>query len=89
MSEGQGGPVITAAGRFRAMAEQIERQLPTSGFGGAFVIVPPENGGTPIAVMLLDDLADPAMFWSAVQTKAQIALREIEARERQGLSYGR
>ena len=79
---------ITVADRFRAMADQIERNE-ASRFGGAFVIVPPEQGGEPIAVMLLDEKADPAMFWSAVQTKARMALEEIDARQRQGLSYGR
>ena len=81
-------PPITTAGRFRAMADQIERNE-ASRFGGAFVIVPPELGGEPIAVMLLDEKADPAMFWSAVQTKAKMALDEISDRERRGMTYGR
>lgn len=68
---------------FKLMAGKIERNGGVD-FGGAFVLVPPE--GTVVDLLILDSNATPAVFWSLIQTKAQIALAELEADSRQGFS---
>lgn len=61
---------------FTAMSDQIK--LNNSGaFGGAFVIVPPANGGHPIEVLILDNRQDVVQFWTFLKTKATITLEEL------------
>ena len=52
-------------------------------FAGAVCIVPP-NGEVPVEILLLT-APDPAMFWSMVKTKAEIAMQEIANKEQQAL----
>lgn len=66
------------AERFRAMADRIERN--PSEFGGACVIIPPTGDG--IEFLLIDVKGDMAQFYSAIQTKIQIALKELEDQQR-------
>lgn len=65
---------------FTRMAEEIGKNA-TERFGGAFVIVPP--AGDPVEFLILDPAADSVIFWSTLQTKAQIALEEAQERENQ------
>lgn len=51
-------------------------------FGGAFVIVPPQ-GGEPISTLIIDPSGSVAQFWSLVKAKAELALAEIEQKDRQ------
>lgn len=67
---------------FTAMAEKLRLNGDTQ-FGGAFVIVPPVNGGDPIQTLILDAAQDPAQFWSIVKTKADIMLGSLDERTRQ------
>lgn len=67
---------------FTRMADLIQRNGFQSDFGGAFVVVPP--GRTePLSTYILDPKQDPAQFWALLQTKAQLALDEIDQQRRQ------
>lgn len=70
-----------ASDLLRAMADQIDKNE-GSGFGGCFVICPPEGGGKPISVLLLDNANDAAQFWGLIGPKAQIALAEITQQQK-------
>lgn len=70
---------------FRKMADRIELNS-VDDFCGSVVIVPPD--GDAVALLLLDGNKDPAMFWALVKTKADMALSDIDAKQRQG-QWGR
>lgn len=63
--------------RFRKMAERIDHNT-DSGFGGACVFVPPSGAGDPIEILMLDNAADPAQFYSTVATRIQITLERLQ-----------
>jgi hypothetical protein len=66
---------------FRSMADKIATNI-DNGFGGAFVIVAPD--GAAHDLLVLDNAQNPAIFWSLVKTRAEIALAEAEAEQRNG-----
>lgn len=68
---------------FVAMAERINLNADQS-FAGAVCIVPP-NGEPPVEILLLT-APDPAMFWSLIKTKAEVAIQELAAKEQQALT---
>lgn len=68
---------------FTRMADLIQRNGFNSDFGGAFVVVPPGEGSEPLSTYVLDPKQDPAQFWALLQTKAQLALDEIDQKRRQ------
>jgi hypothetical protein len=73
---------------FTDMASRLELNA-GQGFGGAFVIVPPGTGDEepkPHVLLMLNNADNPAMFWAALQTTAQIALQEI-AKAEEGLGF--
>lgn len=66
---------------FRKMAETIDHAHYTANampFAGAAVIVPPQDGGDPVEVLLLDRKADPAQFWATVLTRVQMRINEVQ-----------
>ena len=74
---------------FHAMAARIEHNANTR-FGGAFVIVPPAEGGAALEVLVLDESQNAAQFWMVLNAKCKQALDEIAAKEAQNSSiYGR
>lgn len=74
---------------FHAMAARIEHNAHAR-FGGAFVIVPPEEGGNPMEVLVLDESQNAAQFWMVLNAKCKQALDEIAAKEAaSGMGYGR
>ena len=77
----------TEAARFTAMAERIRLNAEQS-FGGAILIAPPRNGGEAIEVLILDTGQSPALFWSTVKTKAEMALSELESQSRNQSAFG-
>jgi hypothetical protein len=82
-------PVVPSnSERFRKMAERIDHNS-DAGFGGACVIIPPANSGDPIEVLLLDNAADPATFYSTVSTRLQLALDKIAETKAQQMGFGR
>jgi hypothetical protein len=62
--------------RFRKMADRIEHNA-DAGFGGACVFVPPSGGGEPIEILMIDNGANPAQFYSTVATRIQLTLDQI------------
>lgn len=76
------------AEKFREMADRIDLNK-GQGFGGAFCIVPPGDG-TPLTTLILDADSSPAAFWAIVKAKADIALAELDDKQRQQASpFGR
>jgi hypothetical protein len=67
---------------FRRMAERIDHNA-SDGFGGAFLIVPPANGGDAIDTLILDTLQDPAQFWVLLKSKCDIQIQKIDNAQRQ------
>lgn len=72
----------TTAGRFADMAERVSHNL-DSKFGGAFVIVPPENGGEPMEALILDTTGDPVQFYMLLQAKISTILEDLGMKQRQ------
>lgn len=62
--------------RFRRMADRIDHNT-SDPFGGAVTIYPPQNGGDPIEILLLDLSPDPAQFWATVQTRISLVLEKL------------
>jgi hypothetical protein len=85
MTEGQ--PLIErkphgAVEILRRVADQIEK-MNADTFGGVAVIVPPQDGGESIEVLILDPKKNLAQFYSMIQTRLQIDTVELDARARQ------
>lgn len=78
----------TSPQRFRAMADAIERNEGDI-FGGAFVVVPPPEAGDPLETLILDSKQDPAQFWMLLKTKCDIALGQLDQKQRAGQAFGR
>ena len=78
----------TAPQRFRSMADSIDRNAEGS-FGGAFVVIPPPEAGDPLETLILDAKQDPAQFWMLLKTKCDLALAELDAKQRQNAAFGR
>lgn len=68
---------------FTDMAAQIELN-DGKNFGGAFVIVPPGEDAEPHVMLMLDNAQNPAVFWATLQTRAQLALQELDKKEAAG-----
>lgn len=81
-------PARELATRFRAMADKIELN-DDSAFGGAFVIIPPANGGDPVETLILDGRQDPSQFWSILKTKCDIMLASLDEQARQQQAFRR
>lgn len=65
---------------FRNMSQRIEHNE-QGGFGGAFVIVPPD-GAAPMETLILDATSDAAQFFMLLQARITTRLKEIEEAER-------
>jgi hypothetical protein len=78
----------TLAKLFTDMADAIKKNGDNS-FGGAFVIVPPANGLSPIQTLILDSAQDPAQFWGVLKSKADIALASLDNISRNQRGFGR
>ena len=72
---------------FRRMADDIERNA-SAGFGGAFVIVPPVQGGEPFAQLFVTFSQDPTDFWVLLSSKCKAAITAIDQANRQGQAFG-
>jgi hypothetical protein len=84
--EPQEGPVAARSGAaiLRAMADKLDLNA-ANGFGGAFVIIPPD--GEIKELLMLNNSQDLPVFWSLVQSTAQIAIAELQDNKPQG--FGR
>ena len=82
-------PIDTAnIERFFLMAEAMKHNGARS-FGGAFVVVPPAEGGDPLETLILDSKQDAGQFWMLLKTKCDIALGELDQKQRQASTFGR
>lgn len=73
---------------FTRMAARIEANKCES-FGGAFVIVPPSDGGSVIDTLVLDNRQDATQFWILLKSKCDTALVELDQKQRQQSTFGR
>ena len=58
-------------------------------FGGAFVVVPPAEGGDALETLILDSKTDAAQFWQMLLTKCQMMIATLDAQQRQNAFGGR
>ena len=72
---------------FTDMAARVNLNA-EQGFGGAFVIVPPGEGGKPEVMLILDNSGDAAVFWGSVMTRCQIALENLKQEQEQAAGFG-
>jgi len=83
-----------AAECFRRMAARIDHNAPIDPagkalFGGAAVIIPPDNGGQPVELLILDASSDPAQFWGTILTRINILVQQLEEKRRTGFGQVR
>lgn len=78
----------TPSDRLCRMAEQINRNAGST-FGGAVVIIPPDQGGEPIEILILDSQGDPAQFWGTVTLRVQAGINQLEEQRKQGFGVRR
>ena len=76
----------TIAKKFEAMAERIRRNGDDN-FGGAFLLIPPDNAGKAIEVMSVAD-TNPAHFWLLVKAGVDEQYQEIQALSARQRSFG-
>ncbi len=91
MDDGQ--PLIerkenAAAVILRRVADQIDANNPDT-FGGVAVIVPPQNGGDPIEVLIFDPKKNAAQFYATIQTRLQGQLADLDQQSRQNQAFRR
>lgn len=68
---------------FRKMADDIDRNA-EAGFGGAFVVVPPKDGGEPFQQLFVTSTQDAGDFWTLLASKCQAAIRAVDQARTQG-----
>ena len=73
---------------FRKMADDIDRN-DGAGFGGAFVCVPPKDGGEAFKTLIVGEDSDPSDFWVLLKSKAEAQIRAVDSASRQGQAFGR
>lgn len=74
--------------RFRAMADAIELNGAVN-FGGAFVVIPPDEGGEVLETLILDSRQDASQFWIFLKTKSETEMNAVDAKQRTNQVYGR
>ena len=83
----QNVPAQKTAQVFSDMASRV--MLNKDGhFGGAVVIVPPENGGEPVEMFMLTR-ESPAAFWAVLKALVDRNIADLDSLARQGRAYGR
>lgn len=80
-------PTSVAAATLRRMADRLDLNKGAK-IGGLAVIIPPENGGEPIEVLILDAAGDIAQFYSTVQSRIQIRLADLQDKARMQQGFG-
>ena len=80
MSDEQPDPSEARAALFAKMAEQILLNKGAA-FGGAFLMIPPDQG-EPFSSLMLNQ-EEPSIFWAAVKTLADVAMAALDQRQRQ------
>ncbi len=78
----------STADRFRKMADRIDHNA-QDGFGGCFLIVPPENGGEVIETLILDAKQDPTQYWILLKSKCDTEIARLDSAGRNSQAFGR
>lgn len=73
---------------FDDMAAKIRLNKDNS-FGGAFVIIPPEEGGAPIVTLILDSKQDPGQFFTLLKVKAEAQITMLDVARRNQSAFAR
>ena len=76
---------------FSQMAERIKRNV-ADGFGGACVIVAPDNGGDPIEILIVvpkGGKMDLAQFYATITSRIQTTLEELNQQNAVAQGFGR
>jgi len=76
--EGTEPDVKQLAQRLRALADKIELNDPAA-FGGAFIILPPPNGGDVIETLILDGQQDAAQFYILLNGRITKAIEGLDS----------
>lgn len=77
------------AAKFESMARCIVSQSSGAGFGGAFVVVPPKDGGEPLETLILDSRQDPTQFWLMLKTKCDTEIATLDQKQRTNSAFAR
>lgn len=89
MSDGEAPTEMQLCAKiFARMCERILHNQ-DSVFGGAVVIVPPKNAGEQIDLLMLDAQGSPAQFWSTIQTRIALVMKQLDEQERNMAAFGR
>ena len=83
---------MTPSDVFRRMADDIDRNDPKA-FGGAYLFVPPDQGGPTDGGLLVKVNSDPnqaaVQFWIAVQAHLKALMERMQDQERVAQGFGR
>jgi len=82
-------PKPLASDYFRKMATAIDHNAEEANFGGAFVILPPKDGGDVVETLILDSTQDPAQFWILLQSKCAVQIKRVDEAARTGQLHRR
>ena len=90
MTDGQ--PLIErpphgAATILRRLADQIDKNDADS-FGGVAVIVPPQDAGAPIELLILDPARNAAQFYATIKTRLEAQLEDLQNQQRTAQGFG-
>ena len=73
----------------RRLADQIDKNDADT-FGGVAVIVPPQDAGAPIEILILDPAKNAAQFYATIKTRLEGQLADLEVLQRQAQAgFGR
>ena len=75
-------PPHGAATILRRLADQIDLNAADS-FGGVAVIVPPQDAGDPIEILILDPTRNASQFYATIKTRLENQLVDLEVKMRQ------
>lgn len=67
-----------AAGLFRSIADRLETNASVE-FGGAFLVIPPTNGGDPIDGITVTSTPNPVVFWSSLEGQIELAINTYKS----------
>lgn len=81
-------PEQNVSDKFRQMADRIDHNA-ASGFGGACVLVLPDQNRRTIEILVLDSTADVGQFLGAVSARIKLVAEELDAQQKQNQAFGR
>lgn len=76
-----------AVDKFTKMAAQLDRNS-DGAFGGAFVVIPPKEGGDTLETLILDSRQDATQFWILLKTKCETEIALLDQKQRSTGAFG-